>query len=149
MQDSVAQHDNYGNQGMHYMGNIVLLNTPQDAEEEFIHSVCGINYFDTYAPVVTQFVIRTIITISILFQLSLTQIDFIQAYTQAPIEAEKYMELPKGIETYHGNLKDHVLMQLSNLYGQKQAGCVWNSFPVEKLLSLGFQQSLINECIIF
>ena len=37
MQDSIAQHDFYGNQGMHYMGNRALSNTPQDAEEEFIH----------------------------------------------------------------------------------------------------------------
>ena len=40
-------------------------------------------------------------------------------------------------------------MLLSNLYGQKQAGCVWNSFLVEKLLSLGFQQSLIDECVFY
>jgi hypothetical protein len=40
-------------------------------------------------------------------------------------------------------------MLLSNLYGQKQAGRVWNSFLVEKLLSLGFQQSLIDECVFY
>ena len=38
MLDSVAQHDFYGNCRMHYMGNRALSNTPQDAEEEFIHS---------------------------------------------------------------------------------------------------------------
>ncbi|KAL7480904.1 hypothetical protein ACHAW6_006569 [Cyclotella cf. meneghiniana] len=57
-----------------------------------------------------------------------------------------YMEVPKGIETCHKNSKDHVLMLLSNLYGQKQAGHVWNSILVEKLLSHGFQQSIIDEC---
>ena len=40
--------------------------------------VYGMNYFDTYAPVVTWFAIRIIIDISILFQLALRQIDFIQ-----------------------------------------------------------------------
>eukprot|EP00804_Cyclotella_cryptica_P007131 CCRYP_020035-RA/>CCRYP_020035-RA protein AED:0.09 eAED:0.09 QI:0/-1/0/1/-1/0/1/0/79 len=52
-----------------------------------------------------------------------------------------YMELPKGIETRHGSSKDHVLMLLSNLYGQKQAGCVWNSYLVEKLCNIGAEHS--------
>eukprot|EP00804_Cyclotella_cryptica_P008228 CCRYP_015146-RA/>CCRYP_015146-RA protein AED:0.29 eAED:0.29 QI:0/0/0/1/1/1/3/0/283 len=52
-----------------------------------------------------------------------------------------YMELPKGIETRHGSSKDHVLMLLSNLYGKKQAGRIWNSYL--KLRSIGFQPSLI------
>ncbi|KAL7477266.1 hypothetical protein ACHAW6_003079, partial [Cyclotella cf. meneghiniana] len=60
-----------------------------------------------------------------------------------------YMELPKGIKTSHGNSKDHVLMLLSNLYGQKQAVCVWNLFLVEKLISLDFQQCLIDECVSY
>ena len=51
--------------------------------------------------------------------LVLHQVDFFQAYPQAPIEADIYIELPKG-----GSSRDHVLVLLSNLYGQKQAGCV-------------------------
>eukprot|EP00804_Cyclotella_cryptica_P005605 CCRYP_003077-RA/>CCRYP_003077-RA protein AED:0.24 eAED:0.24 QI:0/-1/0/1/-1/0/1/0/160 len=60
-----------------------------------------------------------------------------------------YIELPKGIETRHGSSKDHVLMLLSNLYGHKQAGRIWNSYLVEKLCSIGFQPSLIDECVFF
>ena len=59
------------------------------------------------------------------------------------------MELPQGIETHYGNSKDYVLLLLSNLYGQKQAGRVWNSYMFEKLLSIGFQQSQINECVFY
>ena len=90
--------------------------------------VYGMNYFGTYAPVVTWFAIRIIIDISIPFHLALCQIHFIRPYPQAPIDTDMYMELPKGIETSHGNSKDRVLVLLSNHYGQKQAGCVWNSF---------------------
>ncbi len=108
--------------------------------------VHGMNYFDTYATVVTWFAIRIITIIAILFTLAFRQVDFIQAYPQAPIETDMYMELPKGIETCHGSSKDHVLMLLANLYGQKQAGRVWNSYLVDKLCSIGFQQSLIDEC---
>ena len=57
-----------------------------------------------------------------------------------------YMELPKGIETKYGNGKTHVLKLLKNLYGQKQAGRVWNLFLHERLIKLGFEQSAIDEC---
>ena len=60
-----------------------------------------------------------------------------------------YMELPLGIETRHGNSKDHVLKLLANLYGQKQAGRVWNGYMVEKLRSIGFKPSLIDECVFY
>ncbi len=36
-----------------------------------------------------------------------------------------------------------------NIYGQKQAGCVWNSFLVDKLMSIGFTPSLIDDCVFF
>ena len=60
-----------------------------------------------------------------------------------------YMDLPKGIETKYGNGKTHVLKLLKNLYGQKQAGRVWNQFLHERLLKLGFIQSAINECLYY
>ncbi len=71
------------------------------------------------------------------------------AYPQAPIEMDIYMELPQGIMTAHGNSKDHVLKLEKNIYGQKQAGRVWNSFLVDKLMSIGFTPSLIDDCVFF
>eukprot|EP00956_Cyclotella_meneghiniana_P030555 scaffold77192_cov37-Cyclotella_meneghiniana.AAC.9 len=111
--------------------------------------VYGVNYFDTCAPVVTWFAIRLLIVFSIIYKQALRQVDFVQAYPQAPIDTDMYMELPQGVETKYGNSKDHVLKLLSNLYGQKQAGRVWNQFMVEKLLSVGFKQSLIDECVFY
>jgi len=84
------------------------------------------HYYDTHAPVVTWFAIRLMIVFSILFNRAMRQIDFVMAYPQAPIEMDMYMELPQGINTKQGNSKDHVLKLLQNIYGQKQAGCVWN-----------------------
>jgi hypothetical protein len=71
------------------------------------------------------------------------------AYPQAPIKMDIYMELLQGIQTMQGNSKDHVLKLEKNIYGQKQAGRVWNSFLVDKLLSIGFTPSLIDDCILF
>ncbi len=111
--------------------------------------IYGMNYFETYAPVVTWFAIRLMIIFGIIFCWALRQVDFVMAYAQAPIKMDIYMELPQGIQTTHGNSKDHVLKLEKNIYGQKQAGCVWNSFLVDKLLSIGFTTSLTDDCVIF
>jgi hypothetical protein len=102
----------------------------------------GVNYYDTHAPVVTWFAIRLMIVFGILFKRAMRQIDFVIAYPQALVEMDMYMELPQSIHTKHSNSKDHVLKLLRNIYGQKQAGRVWNQFLVSKLLEVGFIQSL-------
>lgn len=109
----------------------------------------GVNYYETYSPVVTWFAIRLMIVFSILFNRAMRQIDFVMAYPQAPIEMDMYMELPQGIKTEHGNSKDHVLKVLRNIYGQKQAGRVWNQFLTSKLLEVGFTQSLVDDCVYY
>jgi hypothetical protein len=70
-------------------------------------------------------------------------------YLQAPIDMDIYMELPQGIQTKHGSSKEYVLKLEKNIYGQKQAGRVWNSFLVDKLMSIGFTTSLIDDCVFF
>jgi len=40
-------------------------------------------------------------------------------------------------------------MGKSNIYGQKQAGRVWNEYLVDKLRSINFQQSLIDDCVFY
>ncbi len=82
-----------------------------------------------------------------LFNWALCQVDFVMAYPQAPIEMDMYMELPTGIHTKHGNSKDHILKLLANIYGQKQAGRMWNSYLVTKLQEINFKQSLVEDCI--
>jgi hypothetical protein len=109
----------------------------------------GTNYYETYAPVVTWFAIRLLIVYGILFDWALRQVDFVMAYPQAPIKMDMYMELPTGIHTKHGNSKDHVLKLLANIYGQKQAGRVWNSYLITKLREINFKQSLIDNCIFY
>jgi hypothetical protein len=89
------------------------------------------------------------IVFSILFNRAMRQIDFVMAFPQATIEMDMYMKLPKGIETRNGNSKDHVLKLLQNIYGQKQAGRVWNHHLTAKLLEFGFTQSLIDDCVFY
>jgi hypothetical protein len=71
------------------------------------------------------------------------------AYPQTPIKMDMYVELPTGIHTKHRNYKDHILKILANIYGQKQAGLVWNSYLATKLQEINFKQSLINDCVFY
>jgi len=108
-----------------------------------------INYWETYAPVVTWFAIRMLIVCAIVLAWELRQVDFIMAYAQAPIECNIYLCLSAGIEAKNGNSTTHVLKLLRNVYGGKQAGKVWADFLAEKLLSLGYQRSMIDECVFY
>ncbi len=60
-----------------------------------------------------------------------------------------YMELPQGFQTKHENSKEHVLKLEKNIYSQKQAGFMWNLFFLDKLTSIGFTTSLIDDCVFF
>jgi hypothetical protein len=71
------------------------------------------------------------------------------AYPQAPIKMDMYIQIPQRIHLKNGNYKDHVLKLLANLYCQKQAGCVWDSYLVNKLLKIEFKQSLIDDCVFY
>ena len=110
----------------------------------------GVNYFETYAPVVTWFAIRLMIVFGIIFGWSLKQIDFVMAYPQAPIECDLYMDLPHGVSVKGGNSKDYALKLLQNVYGQKQGGRVWNQYLTSKLIDeLNFEQSNIDPCVFY
>jgi hypothetical protein len=58
------------------------------------------------------------------------------------------MEIPKGFEC-EGSRDTHVLQLIKNLYGQKQAGRVWNQHLVKQLSQLGFRQSQVDECVFY
>jgi hypothetical protein len=59
------------------------------------------------------------------------------------------MELPKGIQLSSGNNKTHVLRLIKNLYGQKQAGIVWNQHLAKGLKKAGFVASKVDECVFY
>jgi hypothetical protein len=74
------------------------------------------------------------------------QIDFVLAYTQADVECQLYMAIPKGFEVQDEG-QGYVLKLVKNLFGQKQVGRVWNQHLVNKLNEDGFIPSEIDECL--
>jgi hypothetical protein len=105
----------------------------------------GEDYTETYAPVATWASIRLMLIHSIINKWHTRQIDYVQAYTQADVEKNMYMEIPKGFEV--DGPDDCVLQIHKNIYGQKQAGLVWNKHLVSKLKEVGFNQCESDPCI--
>jgi hypothetical protein len=58
------------------------------------------------------------------------------------------MEIPRGFE-FAGTRQTHCLQLKKNLYGQKQAGRVWNKHLHKGLVKLGFTQSNVDECVYY
>ena len=108
----------------------------------------GEHYTETYSPVIGWSTIRLFLILSLIFGWHTRQIDFVLAYPQATIEKPLYMELPPGIRM-DVDKKEYVLKLLKNLYGQKQAGRVWNKHLIKGLLELGFQQSKVDDCLLY
>ena len=109
----------------------------------------GVNYFETWSPVVGWFSVRLLICFALIQNWSIRQVDFVMAFPQAPIEMDLYMELPHGITVKGGSSKTHVLKLLTNIYGQKQGAKVWHDHLVSKLQSIGFTRSSVDDCVFY
>jgi Reverse transcriptase (RNA-dependent DNA polymerase) len=110
----------------------------------------GINFWETYSPVVGWSTIQLLLTLSITEDLWARQIDFILAYPQADVETEIYLDLPIGYEEFldpnkHG--KDFMLLLKKNVYGLKQAGHTWFQHLRSQLVDLGFAQNTHDHCM--
>ena len=65
-------------------------------------------------------------------------------------EVPLYMHFPKGYEFKDGISEDtHILKLTKNLYGQTQAGRVWNKYLDEGLGEISFKPSKMDPCLYF
>ena len=110
----------------------------------------GVHYDETYAPVASWNSIRILLILVAAFGWHTQQIDYVLAFPQAPVEKEIYMKIPKGFELNYGSPNEYVLKLKRNIYGQKQAGRVWNKYLEKKLIEeVGFTKSKVDECVFY
>ncbi len=106
----------------------------------------GVDYFETYAPVVQWSTVCTLLVMSIVLSLETRQIDYSNAFCQADIEEEVYVEMPKDFSDPKG--RDMVLKLKKSLYGTKQAPRAWFLKLKECLEKRGFKQSTLDPCFL-
>jgi hypothetical protein len=67
----------------------------------------GVNFWESFAPVASWSTIRMVLILALIYRWDTRQIDFVLAYTQALVECELFMSIPRGFEV-EGN-EDYVL----------------------------------------
>src|SRR5579859_6527020 len=108
--------------------------------------IYGVNYRDTYAPVVKLESIRILIAIAAIYGLEIHQMDVVTAFLAGELKEEIYMEQPEGFEI--GTKEEDLVCQLrKSLYGLKQAPRVWNRKIRHFLKSIGFDQTYSDPCV--
>ena len=86
--------------------------------------VRGIDYFDSYAPVVQWTTICLTLILAMLWNWETVQIDYTNAFAQVTLDEEIYMDMPHDFIPKNSN-HDFILKLNRSLYGLKQAPLSW------------------------
>ncbi len=105
----------------------------------------GIDYNETFAPVVTITTIRTILAVTAHQDLELQQMDVVTAFLNGDLEEDIYMAVPEGLKTNATSNK--VCKLLKSLYGLKQSPRQWYFKMHKFLIKIGFTSSSNDPCL--
>jgi hypothetical protein len=103
----------------------------------------GIDYQETFAPVLKYKSIRIIIVLSLHFNLRIKQFDVKTAFLNAKVKEDIYVEVPDGMDVADG----HVLKLQQALYGIKQAPREWHAEIDGYIRSLGYIPCVKDTCL--
>lgn len=125
------------------LGNVLKYKarlTPQGCYQTF-----GVDFMDTYAPVARMTTVRFTLALSVLLNLKVSGADFTNAFLNAPLTEDIYVNPPPGCPP----LPDGYVYKLQRaLYGLKQSPREWNH-TLHKFLSddCDFRQLRTEHCM--
>lgn len=109
--------------------------------------VMGLDYVDTFAPVVRQTSLRLIYALSVEHNLQLRQLDVSTAFLNGTLDEEIYMEQP---EMFVQEATKHKVCKLQKaIYGLKQSGRQWFKCIDAIILEFGLHRSNYDQCIYY
>lgn len=107
----------------------------------------GIDYDETFSPVVRHSTLRLLIAISVNLDLKTTHLDVTTAFLNGSLTETVYMIQPEGFEESIN--KNHVLKLKRTIYGLKQALRVWYEKVENVLTTLNYKKSMYEPCVFF
>ena len=108
-----------------------------------------LDYFETYAPVVQWIRIWLVLLMVLVFSWETVQTDYTNAFAQAFLTEDVYMELPKDFAPDTEDGEEYVLHLKKSLYGLKQAPLSWYDHLKSHLEQRGFKQSPFDPCLFY
>ncbi|GJR24286.1 ribonuclease H-like domain-containing protein [Tanacetum coccineum] len=106
----------------------------------------GIDFDETFSPVVKMSTVRYVIALSVTNNWPLFQLDVNNAFLYGDLDEEIYMTIPKGF--VNKDKKNKVYKLVKSLYGLKKAPRKWNEKLVKVLKENDFVQS-VNDHSLF
>lgn len=103
----------------------------------------GINYYETFSPVVKFSSLRAILAIAASKNLLLKQFDIKTAFLNSDLDELIFMKQPKGFE----DGSDKVCKLKKSLYGLKQASRCWNKQFTAFIKQFNFKASNADPCV--
>ncbi|KAG2781707.1 hypothetical protein PC111_g24517 [Phytophthora cactorum] len=104
----------------------------------------GIDYTETFSPVVKYVTLRMVIAMAKYFGWPLDQLDVVTAFLYGIMKELVFCAVPEGVNL-DGDFD--CLELVKAIYGLKQASRVWNETFDEFVCSIGFQVSAFDPCL--
>ncbi|RVW94724.1 Retrovirus-related Pol polyprotein from transposon TNT 1-94 [Vitis vinifera] len=105
----------------------------------------GIDYKETFSPVSKKDSLRIVMALVAHFDLELHQMDVKTAFLNGDLHEEVYMDQSEG---FQDTGKAHMVCKLKkSIYGLKQASRQWYLKFHEILITFGFKENLMDQCI--
>ncbi|KAF5446008.1 hypothetical protein F2P56_031673, partial [Juglans regia] len=109
------------------------------------HQQAGLDYSDTFSPVVKPVTIRLLISLAVSRNWPLHQLDIQNAFLHGDLEEDVFMQQPTGF--VHSDFPTYVCKLKKSIYGLKQAPRAWFAKLSSKLISLGFHASISDSSL--